>query len=140
MNQNVKDKIKIVADIVKQHYEPKRQDRCLVWCYRNFVNKLYPMSERTFWRYIAYATKHFGYKFDDEKSYYLNDVFSRMKPETIEKINEIANQILSLRTSITKKEDVYQQLKDKYKITLSYSNFNKYIRIAEIYLGYSFEF
>ncbi len=67
MNQNVKDKIKIVADIVKQHYEEGRQDRCLLWCYRNVVNKQYPMSERTFWRYMAFAKKHLGYSFSNNK-------------------------------------------------------------------------
>lgn len=139
MNQNVIDKIKIVADIVKQHYEPERQDRCLIWCYRNFVSKLYPMSERTFWRYMAYATKHFGYKFENENPFYLDEVFSRMKPATIEKIKEFANNVLSVQTANKSKEDIYKEIRSNFN-KITYSNFNKYVRIAEIYLGYSFNF
>lgn len=64
MTTNISKRAKIVADIVKQHYEPGRQDRCFTWCYRNIVNKLYPMSERTFWRYMKIASEKLGYDFD----------------------------------------------------------------------------
>lgn len=47
-----------VSEIVNQHFEPGRQDRCQLWVYRNYVNKVYPMSERTFWRMLAIAKAH----------------------------------------------------------------------------------
>lgn len=42
----------LVREIVEKHYEPGRQDRCRRWVFRNHVVKIYPMSERTFWRYL----------------------------------------------------------------------------------------
>jgi hypothetical protein len=43
----------IVQAIVAQYYEPERHDRCKRWIFRNIIVKQYPMSERTFWRYIS---------------------------------------------------------------------------------------
>lgn len=51
MQENTLKKIKLVQDMVKRYYEPGRQDRCLRWVWLNHVNKIYPMSERTFYRY-----------------------------------------------------------------------------------------
>lgn len=45
-------KAKLVCDIVDKHYEAGRQDRCKRWVYMNHVIKIYPMSERTFIRYL----------------------------------------------------------------------------------------
>lgn len=42
-----------VRAIVEEHYEPGRQDRNRRWVFRNHVLKTYPMSERTFWRYMG---------------------------------------------------------------------------------------
>ncbi len=50
----------MVYDIVKQYYEQGRQDRCLLWVYRNRVNKIYPMSVATFWRYLRLAERAKG--------------------------------------------------------------------------------
>ncbi len=47
-----------VAEIVNEHYEPERLDRCKLWVYRNYVNKIYPMSERTFFRMLKIAKQH----------------------------------------------------------------------------------
>ncbi|MDD2633957.1 MAG: hypothetical protein PHW82_00490 [Bacteroidales bacterium] len=58
MNNNTINRALRVAEIVNQHYEPERQDRCKTWVYRNFVNKIYPMTERTFWRMLAIANRH----------------------------------------------------------------------------------
>lgn len=41
-----------VQEIVEQHYEPGRHDRCKRWVYRNFVRKKFRISERTFFRYL----------------------------------------------------------------------------------------
>jgi hypothetical protein len=53
--QLTKEKARLIAEIVNRHYEPHRQDRCLMWVFRNHVSKVYPMSERTFRRYIKLA-------------------------------------------------------------------------------------
>jgi hypothetical protein len=55
MHQNTIDKAKHIANIVLQYYEPGRQDRCLLWCYRSFIAKQFHVSERTFWRYMKIA-------------------------------------------------------------------------------------
>lgn len=43
----------MVRAMVEQHYEPGRQDRNRRWVFKHVVLKTYPMSERTFWRYMA---------------------------------------------------------------------------------------
>jgi len=52
MNDNVKRRSEIVRQLVADNYEEGRQDRCKRWVYRHIVRKSYPMSERTFWRYL----------------------------------------------------------------------------------------
>ena len=52
MNENIKKKSEIVKQLVADNYEEGRQDRCKRWVYRHIVRKSYPMSERTFWRYL----------------------------------------------------------------------------------------
>ncbi len=52
MNDNAKKRAEIVRRLVADNYEAGRQDRCKSWVYRNIVRKAYPMSERTFWRYL----------------------------------------------------------------------------------------
>lgn len=42
-----------MRELVQDHFQPERQDRCKLWVFRNVVVKKYPMSERTFWRYLA---------------------------------------------------------------------------------------
>ena len=55
MNANIIHKAMLVYNLVQRNYEQGRQDRCVSWCYRNIVIKQYPMSERTFWRYMKIA-------------------------------------------------------------------------------------
>jgi hypothetical protein len=141
MKENYLNKVKIVADIVQQHYEPQRQDRSLIWCYRNFVNKLYPMSERTFWRYINIAVNKLGYEFKDKEDYfYLDDVISKMRPETLEKVKEVANDVLTVKPNGKTKNKVYNEVTTKIGNNLNKGNFYKYVQIAETYLGYNFNF
>ena len=45
---------RLVQQIVEEHYEPGRQDRCLRWVWRNRVIQRYPMSERTFFSLFRY--------------------------------------------------------------------------------------
>jgi len=52
MNENTRKKAILVQELVKQNYEPGRQDKCLRSVYRHHVIKVYPMCERTFWRYV----------------------------------------------------------------------------------------
>ena len=141
MNANKINKVKIVADIVKQHYEPGRQDRCLKWCYENVVNKLYPMSVRTFWRYMDIAVSELGYEFKEkEDKFYLDDIFSRMKPETLEKVQDLANDVLKMQPKGKKQIEVYNELRERTGLELCRSNFSMYMNIAETYLGYNFNF
>jgi hypothetical protein len=41
-----------VQRMVSEHYEPGRQDRCKLWVYRNIVYPEFPISDRTFFRYL----------------------------------------------------------------------------------------
>lgn len=50
------EKAKKIQELVDQHYEPGRQDRCKLWVLRNVISKIYPMSERTFYRYVNMKT------------------------------------------------------------------------------------
>lgn len=52
-NSNTLKKAMKVRTLVELHYEPGRQDRNRRWVFRNVVVKTYPMSERTFWRYMS---------------------------------------------------------------------------------------
>jgi hypothetical protein len=52
-NKNTIEKAQKVQEIVRQHYEPGRQDRCKLWVFRNIVIKTSPMSESTFFRYLS---------------------------------------------------------------------------------------
>ena len=49
-------KAKAVQEIVKEWYEPERQDRCKLWVFRNKVSPIYQISERTFFAYLALDT------------------------------------------------------------------------------------
>lgn len=51
------ERARIIRDLVEQYYEEGRQDRCKLWVYRNVARRYYPMSERTFWRYMGIAGK-----------------------------------------------------------------------------------
>lgn len=60
MNDNVKRRSEIVRQLVADNYEEGRQDRCKRWVYRHIVRKSYPMSERTFWRYLRENDKPYS--------------------------------------------------------------------------------
>lgn len=52
-HKNVVLRAKKVQELTSLHYEPGRQDRCKRWVFRNIVSKAYPISERTFYRYLS---------------------------------------------------------------------------------------
>jgi hypothetical protein len=52
-NKNIIQRAAMVLGLVHQYYQPERHDRCKRWIFRNIIVKQYPMSERTFWRYIS---------------------------------------------------------------------------------------
>lgn len=54
--RNTLKKAVLIQKLVAEHYEPGRQDRCFLAVYRNVVTKVYPMSERTFFRYMMLDT------------------------------------------------------------------------------------
>ncbi len=43
----------LVKALVKENYEPGRQDRCKSWVYRNIIKPRIGISEKTFWRYLG---------------------------------------------------------------------------------------
>ena len=51
-----------VKDIVKQKYEPGRQDRCKEWVYRTIIKKQTGISRRTFFRYLKINNVSGNYK------------------------------------------------------------------------------
>lgn len=48
---------KLVQEMTAEHYEPGRHDKCKRWVYLHIVCKVYPMSERTFFRYLSMNTE-----------------------------------------------------------------------------------
>jgi hypothetical protein len=50
--KNASERAKIVRQIVEQHYEAGNQAKSKSQIYRNIIRKLYPVGERTFWRYL----------------------------------------------------------------------------------------
>ena len=49
-SENIKERNRRVREIVAEFYEPGIQSRSKTWVYKNKVVRIYPMSERTFWR------------------------------------------------------------------------------------------
>jgi hypothetical protein len=50
--ENLLKRIELVQRIVEENYEPGNQSKCKLQVYRRNVLSIYPMSERTFWRYM----------------------------------------------------------------------------------------
>lgn len=50
--ENLLKRIENVQQIVEKNYEPGNQSKCKLQVYRQNVMAIYPMSERTFWRYM----------------------------------------------------------------------------------------
>lgn len=50
--ENLLKRIENVQRIVEENYEPGNQSKCKLQAYRKNVMSIYPMSERTFWRYM----------------------------------------------------------------------------------------
>lgn len=50
--KNLHKRIEKVQQIVEENYEPGNQSKCKLQAFRKYVNPIYPMSERTFWRYM----------------------------------------------------------------------------------------
>lgn len=57
MNASIIRKAKLIYSIVEQHCEPGNQNKCRLQAYRKYVNPVYPMCERSFWRYMKIAKK-----------------------------------------------------------------------------------
>ena len=52
-HKNTLRRIELVCNIVRQHYEPGRRDRCYKEVWRRYVYPVYPMCYRTFLSYIG---------------------------------------------------------------------------------------
>jgi|GEM_PF-6497252 len=54
---NVIKRAMIIQNTVAEHFEPGNQSKSRSQAYRQHINKLYPMGERTFWRYMSINVK-----------------------------------------------------------------------------------
>lgn len=54
---NAIKRAKIVQEMTMKLYEPGNQSRSKAQAFRQQVNALYPMGERTFWRYMSMDTE-----------------------------------------------------------------------------------
>ena len=52
-HRNTLKRIDLVCQIVREHYEPGRRDRCYKEVWRRDVYPVYPMCYRTFLNYIG---------------------------------------------------------------------------------------
>jgi len=50
---NLQKRKENVRRIVMKNYEPGNQRKCKLQVFRNIIKEIYPMSERTFWRYMS---------------------------------------------------------------------------------------
>jgi len=58
MNKSTIKRAAAIQELVKQHYEPGRQDRSKMWILRNVVSRSEnPVSAATFFRYLKIEEK-----------------------------------------------------------------------------------
>lgn len=57
MFKSTKSRAKKVKEVLNEHFEPGRQDRSRLWCYRNHIRTQFGISERTFFRYLKTETE-----------------------------------------------------------------------------------
>lgn len=67
MYESTRLKAKLIQDLTMKHYEQGRQDRCKLWVFRHIVSKSYPMSERTFFRYLRVDTTSLQKQDEDKR-------------------------------------------------------------------------
>lgn len=139
---NTLKKAQIIADVVAKHYEAGRQDRCLEWIYKNIINEQHPMSLRTFRRYMTIAVNELGYSFveKDEDRDSLFEEYVKMKPESIEVVQELANEVSKIKTENRSKKSVYEELVERLGIQYTYPAFCRKLRIAEQCMDYRLNF
>lgn len=53
MYKSTEKKIQLIRQLVQEHYEPGRQDRCKLWVYRTIIRPRFGISERTFFRCLS---------------------------------------------------------------------------------------
>lgn len=53
IHPNTLKKVELVQKLVGENYEPGNQQKCQIQALRNVVRHVYPMSERTFRRYMS---------------------------------------------------------------------------------------
>ena len=49
-----------VKAVIKQWYEPGRNDKCKLWVYREKIQKQFGISQSTFWRYQREIDEEMG--------------------------------------------------------------------------------
>jgi hypothetical protein len=51
-SKNVIERAKVIQKFLEQHYEAGNQSKSKINIYRSVICKSWPISERTFWRYL----------------------------------------------------------------------------------------
>lgn len=67
-HENYLRRVKVVQELVKQHYEAGRLDRCYSEVWRRWVYPRYPMSQRTFYRLLKVDLPQEQTKMQEAKS------------------------------------------------------------------------
>lgn len=57
MNKNTAARAKLLEEILAKNFEQGRQDKCKTQVWRKIIVKTYPMSRRTFFRYLERARR-----------------------------------------------------------------------------------
>ena len=52
IRRNIVKRAEIIQKMVNERYEPENRSKCKVQIYRTVISENYPMSLRTFWRYV----------------------------------------------------------------------------------------
>lgn len=137
MNMNRLEKIKMVAEIVQNHFEPGRQDRSLEWVCNNIVNKQFPMSLRTFRRYIKIAEERLGYSFAERSNdkRYLVDIYNKMQPQTLKTVKTVCKE--AQRSKVNRKTELCTEIQERLGLEISNQQLGLYLLVGQHCMGYN---
>lgn len=136
-SKNTIKKAVIIAELVSKHYEAGNQSKSISNVFTTIIKPIYPISERTFWRYIGYAQQNLGFDFTSD-GLYLESIFEKMLPETKAKVRNIANMVVKTGSKNRTRKEMFELCEKE--LDINYNMFSLYLNIAEIYLSYKFSF
>ena len=67
-NKNTLKRAAIIQGIISENYERENLSKCKAQIFRNIIHKQYPMSERTFRRYLSIDTNQTDNNPKDDKT------------------------------------------------------------------------